>query len=139
MATLNQTRNAIDTFISNNWATIVARQENFRTNRGHYWQGVRTHTVTPTHTNSTDGSSEPDRLDDSPSDDLFAKWSAAFPEWAGTKLGACLKVDTYDGPLGVGWALTIEVIHNGNLYRRCLNVGPETNRAYGWQLITPPA
>lgn len=139
MATLTQTRNAIDNFITNNWPTVVARQENYRTNRGSYWQGLRTHITTPTYTNSVDGSSIGDNLGSHPTDQ-FSDWLAVFPEWLTTLLPACLQVDVYNGPAGQGWVLLIEVIYNGNTYQRAINVGPESNRAFGWrQVSVPPA
>ena len=138
MPTLNQMRNAIDNFVTNKWSTIVARQENFRTNRGRYWQGLPTHLVCPAHSNSTDGSKTGDRLGESPDDQgQFSTWLNVFPEWLTELLPACVRVDTYDGPQGQGWVLTVEATHNGRLYRRSQNVGPESFRTQGWHEVPP--
>ena len=136
MATLNQMRNAIDTFVTNHWATIVARQENFRANRGRYWQGLPTHFVCPAHANNTDGSKVGDRLDEGPGDQ-FSTWLNVFPEWLSELLPACVRIDVYDGPQGQGWVLTVEATHNGTTYRRSQNVGPEAHRTQEWHAVPP--
>lgn len=139
MPTLNQMRNAIDNFVTTRWPTIVARQENFRTNRGRYWQGLPTHLTCPAHTNSTDGSKTGDRLEESPDDQgAFSTWLNVFPEWLSDLLPACVRVDVYDGPQGEGWVLTIEATHNGTLWRRSQNVGPEGHRTQGWHQVPVP-
>ena len=135
MPNLNQVRNAIDTYVSNRWAVIIARQETYLTNNGKYWQGLRTHTITPTHTNAIDGSSVCDRLTAHPTDQVTS-WFDVFPEWITDLLAGAIKVDCYNGPQGKGWTLQVEAVHNGTRYRRVVNVGPETNRAYGWQAVT---
>lgn len=135
MPTLNQMRNAADTFLANKWPTIVARQENFRANRGRYWQGLRTHTTVPAHTNSTDGSKLGDRLNEGPGDQ-FSTWLNVFPEWLSELLPVTVWIDVYDGPEGHGWVGGIEATHNGNLWRRTQNVGPESWRTQGWHQVT---
>jgi hypothetical protein len=138
MPTLNQIRTAIDNFVDNRWPTIVARQENYRTNQGRYWQGLKTHLVAPAHTSSTDGSKVGDLLDQSPDDQgEFSTWLNVFPEWLSDLLPALIKVDVYDGPQGQGWTLTVEATHNGNLWRRVVNVGPESYRAKAWTQVVP--
>lgn len=136
MPTLNQMRNAIDNWVTNKWPTIVARQENFRTNQGRYWQGLPTHFTCPAHSNSTDGSKTGDRLSESPDDQgQFSTWLNVFPEWLSELLPACVRVDVYDGPQGQGWVLTVEATHNGTTYRRSQNVGPESFRTQGWHEV----
>lgn len=139
MPTLVQMRNAVDTFVTNKWPTIVARQENFRANRGRYWQGLTTHLTPPAHTSSADGSVVGDRLAQSPDDQQFSTWLNVFPEWLAEVLPATVRVDTYDGPEGMGWVLTVEAIHNGIRWSRSQNVGPESHRTQGWhQVPTSP-
>ena len=128
---LQKTFEKIDQFIDKHWPTIVARQENYRANRGQYWQGLPTHLTCPAHENSTDGSKLGDNLAAHPTD-LFEDWLAVFPEWASELIPACVRIDIYDGPSGAGWALTLEMTHTGTLYRRVLNVGPESYRAMPW-------
>jgi hypothetical protein len=134
MPTLNQMRTAIDNFVTNKWPTIVARQENYRTNKGTYWQGLPTHLACPEHSNGTDGSKLGDRLDEGP-EGQFSTWLNVFPEWLSDILPACVKVDVYDSPDGQGWVLTVEATHNGTKYRRSQNVGPESHRTQGWHIV----
>jgi hypothetical protein len=137
MPTLNQMRNAIDTFVTNKWPTIVARQENYRTNRGQYWQGLRTHLVDPAHTSSTDGSALADQLNQAPAD-AFQNWANVFPEWVPELLPACVWVDAYDSPEGKGWVLNIRATHNGTIWQRSVNVGPQSWRTSAWRQVPPP-
>lgn len=83
MPTLNQIRTKVDNWLANKWPTIVARQQNYFTNTGRYWQGLRTHSVNPTHASGPDtGNTLADRLDVQPDDQgPFGAWSNVFPEW----------------------------------------------------------
>ena len=135
MPTLAQMRDKVDAWVTAKWPTIVARQENYRTNRGRYWQGLPTHSTCPAHENGKDGDSLGDRLTASPDDQAFSTWLNVFPEWALELLPACVRVDTYDGPGGQGWVLTIMARHNGTMYRRSQNVGPESHRTRGWHQV----
>jgi hypothetical protein len=137
MPTLNQMRNAIDTFVTNKWPTIVARQENYRTNRGRYWQGLRTHATDPAHTSSTDGSRLADQLNQAP-EDAFQNWANVFPEWVSELLPACVWVDSYNSTAGMGWVLNVRATHNGIIWQRSVNVGPESGRTSGWRQVPPP-
>ena len=132
MATLAQLRIRVDAWLADKWPTVVARQQNYFTNRGHYWQGLKTHTIDPAHTNGSDGDSAPDRLNSNPTDQ-FENWSNVFPEWDGVPIPCALQVDTYgvaqrneDGSVTVlqGWVATIWIRYNGVLYSRSQNVGP---------------
>lgn len=122
----------VDDWLAGKWPTVVARQQNYCANRGHYWQGLRTHTLTPSFSSNTDGSSVPDQLSAAPSDDPFNAWSAVFPEWAGVAIPCVIKVDVYSGPLGQGWCATVEVKWNNRVFRRAQNVGPESERTFAW-------
>lgn len=134
MATLAQLRTRVDAWLADKWPTIVARQQNYFANRGTYWQGLRTHTITPTHTNGADGDSVPDRLASNPTDQ-FSNWLNVFPEWNGVPIPCCIWCDTYGGPDGQGWIASIEIIHNGTKYARSQNVGPESWRTEGWHVV----
>jgi hypothetical protein len=137
MPTLGTLRTQIDTFLSNNLATFSARQENFRANRGRYWQALKTHTTPPSYTNASGSGAVPDNIDSNPVD-AFESWRAAFPQWADVELPCQFRVETYDGPSGMGWVVIIAVIHNGTEYRRAINVGPEPDRDRAWHAIVPP-
>ena len=49
-------------------------------------------------------------------------------------LPARLRIDVYDGPLGQGWAATLQVLYSGTVYERTANVGPETWRTSTWHV-----
>lgn len=139
MPTLNQIRTKVDNWLANKWPTIVARQQNYFTNTGRYWQGLRSHAVCPAHTGGADtGDTAPDRLDDQPDDQgAFSAWSNVFPEWVSELLPACIWIDVYDSPQGKGWVGNVEVTYDGTVYRRSQNVGPESHRTQGWHQVPP--
>lgn len=139
MATLTQLRTRVDAWLADKWPTMVARQENYRTNRGMYWQGLITHTVVPSHTNAADGDSIADQLSVHPHDQ-FADWISVFPEWDGLPIPCALEVSVYEGPTGVGWWATLYVRYNGILYARSQNVGPQSNLTQPWHVVNenPP-
>lgn len=137
MPTLNQVRTKIDDWVTGKWPTIVARQENYRTNRGTYWQGLITHSVLPTFATNASGDAAADLLNSNPTDQ-FSSWLNVFPEWVAELLPCAVKVDVYDGPQGAGWTLTALVIYNGDIYKRVVNVGPESSRAQAWAKYVPP-
>lgn len=136
MPTLAQLRDRVDTFVSNHWSTVVARQENYRANKGQYWQGLLTHTNIPNHLSGGFADAIADRLNINPTDQ-FENWKNVFPEWDGVALPAALQVDVYDGPSGKGWTITVWVKFNGTIYTRTVNVGPENWRAKPWDVFTP--
>lgn len=49
-----------------------------------------------------------------------------------TELMADLRVDVYQGPDGPGFVVMAETIHNGIVWRRAVNVGPESWRESDW-------
>jgi hypothetical protein len=134
MANLAQLRTRVDAWLADKWPTVVARQQNFFANRGRYWQGLKTHTIDPAHTNSTEGDSIPDQLNANPTDQ-FENWSTVFPEWDGVAIPCAVQCDVYDGPEGKGWVATIWIRFNGTLYSRSQNVGPESHRTEAWHVV----
>lgn len=134
MATLNQLRTRVDAFLAAKWPTIVARQDNFFANRGRYWQGLRTHTIIPAHTNTITGDAVADRLADNPAD-AFENWLAAFPEWEGIGLPCAVQVDSYESDAGKGWVATLYVTYSGVTYRRSRNVGPLSALTKAWEVV----
>lgn len=137
MPTLGQIRTKVDNWLAARWPTIVARQQNYFSNTGNYWQGLRTHTVCPSHTNGADdGDTEADRLNDQPDDQgEFGAWANVFPEWVSELLPACVWIDVYDSPQGKGWVANIEVTYGGVKYARSQNVGPLSERTKGWHEV----
>ena len=136
MPTLANVRTRVDNWLADKWPTIVARQDNFYTNRGRYWQGVMTHTQgnIPRHLSASYNPTVPDQLDFNTTDN-FDNWRAVFPEWDGVPIDAAVKCDVYEGPQGKGWCATPYVYFNGTLYSRSQNVGPESERTQAWHVV----
>lgn len=131
MATLAQLRTRVDDWLAARWPTVLARQDAFFTNRGRYWQGLITHTVIPAHTTAVDADVVADRLAMHPTDQAQS-WLDVLAELSGIVFPAALVMDVYDGPQGKGYVATIFVRHNGTLYSRSQNVGPESFRTQAW-------
>lgn len=134
MPTLVQVRNAVDNFLAARWPALVSRQDAFFATHSRYWQGLRTHSLTPAHTTAADGSALCDMIDRRPSDES-GTWRDAFPGWASELFPMVFSIDAYDGPQGPGWVATVSVLHNGSLYQRSRNVGPEEHRTKGWRRV----
>lgn len=135
MPTIANLRNAIDAFLDARWIMIVARQDAYKAAHGRYWQGLSTHMTRPVHTNANDGAKKPDAMSRKPTDQAES-WMDRFPEWANLDLPASVAIDVYEAPGGQhGWTLTLEVLHNGTLYRRVRNVGVETHREKAWHTV----
>jgi hypothetical protein len=130
MATLQAIRTAVDAKLTALWPTIQAKQDTYAANHnGRYWQGILTHTVTP-----SDGvESLPDIGTRCPTDQLGDPWPAGIRD---VTLPMALVMDVYDGPLGVGYVATVYVRVLGNLYSRSQNVGPEAYRTVNWAQVT---
>ena len=47
-------------------------------------------------------------------------------------------VDVYDGPQGVGYVTWYEIKKGKDLYRKAINVGPETWREQDWTAVETP-
>lgn len=134
MPTLSTLRNAIDTWLENRWPTVTARQATYFTNQGRYWQGLVTHIPPPSHTNSIDGSVLPNRMLLTPTDQVTS-WADVLPEWVTELMPAAIWIDVYLAPAGAGYVASIRVTHNGTLYQRSQNVGPETARTKAWHQV----
>jgi hypothetical protein len=131
MPTLNQVKNACNLVFDRTLSLLSARQSNYFVNRARYWQGLKTHSVTPSHTTSTWGRLDPDRLNANPTDE-FDSWTAAVPDLDSVQLPCALTVDTYDGPMGKGYILRAEFIYNNALYVRATNIGPLIEETTDW-------
>lgn len=80
----------------------------------------------------------PDGIKGSPTDqqaDLAYFWDseAALPD----VLAWSFRIDTYDGPTGPGYVLTVDTQVDGLTYERAINFGPEGWREYWWQMVKP--
>ena len=132
-ATLAQVRTRVDDWLTARWQTVVNRQNNFFEQHGRYWQGLVTHADFPNHTSQDYGDTAADRLGIKPSDEVLT-WAEAFPALEGINFPAALRIDNYESPEGHGWVATIWVMHNGTIYTRAQNIGPETWRTHGWRI-----
>ena len=125
-------RQRVDDWLTPRWSWLVGKQNDFYALKGRYFQGKWTHTGDVTQTDVLDGDTLADALANHPTDQL-EDWR----ELVGTALDslpfpARLKLDVYDGPHGIGWQAVLDVMYNGNRYRRVQNVGPETWRTKNW-------
>lgn len=138
-ATLSSTRLKVDTWLTNQWPTIVARQNAYYSSHGRYWQGLLTCTGTngiPNFTAAADGDATMDNLNSRPYYQIESI-SDLFPALVGVSLPAAFTCNQYDGPSGKGYVVTVYVRWNGTIYRRAQNNGPETWRSFYWQVYDP--
>jgi hypothetical protein len=120
---------AIDQELVSLWPLVVAKQAQYYGNNGRFFQGLYTHTTTPTDGNQA----EPDRLWAHPTDQ-GESWLALNIERLGPLqyLPFALWMDAYKAPGGDGFVACVEVVIQGRLGRRCQNYGPETQRTHDW-------
>ena len=128
MATLQEIRDAVDAKLATLWTAIQAKEDAYFLANGRYWQGLRTHTVIPTEGTETLPSVGVVTPTDQPDPWPVALRTATLP--------MSLQIDVYNGPEGLGYQATVTVSVLGRYYRRAAQVGPETDRAYGWREIT---
>ena len=129
MATLAEIRDAVDARLSNLWAAIQTRQDTYAANHGgRYWQGLRSHSVTPAEGNTA----LPNIGLACPSDQLGEPWPAGIRT---TAIEMAIQINCYRGPLGDGYEAQVYVRVLGNLYTRTAQVGPETYRTRPWAQV----
>jgi hypothetical protein len=129
-------RNKIDNWLTPRWANLVNKQETYKANHGHYFQGLWTHHNEIEQTDLLDGDVPPDRIEDSPTDtphnwrELIQNAFDALP------FPARLRIDVYEAPTGVGWFAVLHVRYQGTIYARAKGVGPEAAQyTYNWAAI----
>ncbi len=128
MPTPNQIRATVEARLRALLQDIVQRQQIYRAMNGRYWQGARTHAATP-----SDGTaSAPDP----------ARKVGDFEDWQtfGAQLPATVEcafqVDTYSGPSGDGYTVTVFVEVSSDVWTRTATIGPDSKRATPWQKVT---
>lgn len=126
MATPAQIRNAVDDRLAQLWSTIQARQDSYHAAHGHYWQGLRTHTLAPADGNET----AVDVGVRCPSDQLGEPWPTAIRNLS---LPMSLQINCYAGPAGEGYEAVATVTIGASTWFRVAQVGPETHRTFGWR------
>jgi hypothetical protein len=127
--TLAEIRDTVDARLATLGTAIQSREDTYAAaHNGRYWQGIRTHSITP-----ADGNTAlPDIGTTCPTDQLGVPWPVAIRN---TAIEMALQIDVYDGPLGVGYQATVYVTVLGNTYFRTQQVGPETWRQRGWAQV----
>lgn len=138
-ATLASARLKVDTWLTNQWPTITARQDTYLAGHGRYWQGLLTCTGTntiPNFTAASDGDNVQGNLESKPH---YEAESIAdiFPELVGMNLPAAFLCDQYVGPFGAGYTITVWVRFNGVIYTRSKTVGAEKWRDSDWAVWNP--
>lgn len=132
MATPQQIKDQVDAKAAQWLPALQNKADTYAANhQGRYWQGLRTHTVTPadgTETVPDVGTRTPS---DQPDPYPIGLRNVALP--------MALQVDVYDGPQGVGYTATLTVTISGQDYQRVAQVGPETWRARAWFAVPPKA
>lgn len=107
-------------------------QYQYYTVNGRYYQALESHAAAP------DVPTVPDGIDNSPTDQpeslaLFWDVFAELPE----VLAWAFRIDTYSGPDGDGYVLTVTTVVNGETWQRSVNYGPDTWRTANWYKLTP--
>jgi len=132
---LTTVRNKINTWLTPRWANLVNKQEAYKTTNGHYFQGLWTHTTDLEQTDALDGDTIPDNLASNPTDQPH-DWRVLIGNIFDTlPLPARLRFDVYDGPQGKGWVACLQVKYKTDIYQRCKQVGPETDRTHNWRKL----
>lgn len=123
MAALQTVKDAVDAKLATLWTAIQNRQDTFFATNGRYWEGRRTHSITP-----ADGTETLPDIGTSSNTGSTA-WPVAIRN---TALPMSIQVDAYDGPAGKGYVATIVAAIAGKTWQRSAQVGPETWRQQGW-------
>lgn len=124
--------NGIDVVIDSYLPRIANYQGAYVLGHGRYFQGLWSHGDAPDEAGQP---GPPDRLTARPTDQLEgfgALWNDIHVGQG--NLPFRFRVDTYDGPGGKGYVVTVQVRRLGELYERVVNVGPEGWRESGWTL-----
>ncbi len=127
---LSQTlKDQIDPIIDDLATQLTSIQSAYKTSNNRYWQGVDCVSILP-----ADGNEESSNLAVKPTDQTET-WNDESISLAST-LPVRLRVDSYDGPQGLGYVIVGVVIEDTRIYRRSINVGPETYRTQTWTDVT---
>ena len=111
------------------WTILQNRQNTFKTNKGRYFQGIRTHSGKVVNASDTTC----DNLAAKPTDQAEA-WTAFFPAIP-SKLPYSVQINIYNSPAGQGYEVVLETEIAGIGWRRVFNFGSETFRAQDWMQI----
>lgn len=135
MATLQNVRDRVDTWLAARWPTVQARQTAYAaTHNGRYWQGLVSAANIPNHLTGGFADAIADRLGGKPTDQSET-WLDFLPEINGVAIPAAVTMDVYQTSAGWGYVATIFAALNGTAYTRSQNVGPETGRTVAWTQV----
>ena len=125
--------NDIDTRFVQYEAVIKATQKAYLNDNGKYWQGLWTHSDTPS------SESAPDSLSDSPTDQevswldmLSAYPNISFPE---TMLSR-MRIDTYEDSSGHGYVVILERDVGSDTWRKMVNMKGSKIVSNEWGKLT---
>lgn len=106
-------------------------QEQYYAVNGRYYQALESHASAP------DVPEVPSEINTSPTDQPEAL--AMFWQFANLPdvLAWSYRIDTYSGPEGDGYVLTISTVIAGAEWRRSINHGPDQWRTVDWYLFVP--
>jgi hypothetical protein len=135
MATLAQVRTRVDNWLEARWPTVQSRQEAYYAVHSKYWQGLRCMAAEPNHTTAQFNDAVSDLLNGKPTDQAET-WLDFLAEISGVAIPAVFVMDTYQSPGGHGYVAHVYAAHNGTLYHRAQNVGPETGRTVAWHAVS---
>mgnify|MGYP004452357777 FL=1 len=131
MANVAEILGQIDAGIASYTPIITELQNNYRSQNGHYWQGLFTHSSPPIDANT----GSPDLLDNSPTDQAIS-WDDIAGGVMPAEMLSRIRIDTYSSPQGEGFVIVAEKIVNNTTYQKSYNVGPEDHRNSDWQEIS---
>ena len=115
---------------------LIPRLNNFQAQyyavNGRYYQALVSHETAP------DVPTVPDGITSSPTDqpETLAYFWETFAELPDS-LGWSFRIDTYYGPDGNGYVITISTLVDGETWERAVNYGPEAWRAAEWYHVVP--
>lgn len=131
MANVEEILGQVDAGIENYIPVIANLQNQYYESNGKYWQGLFTHSSTPTDENYT----APDRLGESPTDQN-SSWEDISGGVMPAEMLSRIRIDTYSSPDGDGYIIVAEKNVNGEDYRKMYNVGPATERSTDWEMLS---
>lgn len=130
MATAQQIRDQVDAKLANLWTAIQTKENSYFAANGRYFQGLKTHTLTPkdgAETTPDVGTKTPHYQPD--------PWPLAIRN---TAMPMTLEIHQYVTPDGTaGYQASVTVQIGADIWERTAQVGPETYRQHGWQKVTP--
>ena len=131
MPTLEQIKVAADGRLTALLAIVQTKQNTYAAaHSGHYWQGLKTHSVNPAEGNTV----LPNIGTTCPIGQLSEPWPVAARN---TPIEMACQIDVYKSTLSEGYAATIWIDVLGVTYSQTKNVvGDETWRDQDWHVVT---